>query len=157
MRTSFLISFLSFLPITLSAASFSGELTYYSDSFEGGRTANGSFFSQSYYSAALCPDLLGQLVHVSTESSSVVVLANDRPNCRKYPTIVDLTSRAFSVVAPLSVGRIASGVTVTPIGYPSAPDYVRKDLSRDVFTPLGVTLDTPFSSTAFTDETISLR
>ena len=95
------------------------EATYYSDSFDGGTTANGEKFSQNDFSAAICDIALGQYLYVSTGSTGIVVSANDRPNCSRYPEVIDLSREAFRTLAPLSTGRIA-GVSVTPIG-PTVP------------------------------------
>ncbi len=78
------------------------DVLYYADSFEGGGTAGGDRFTQSAYSAARCTVSLGRLLQISAEGKSVVVKANDRPNCAKHPDIADLTTTAFRALAPLS-------------------------------------------------------
>lgn len=86
------------------------DILYYADSFEGGGTANGDRFTQSAYSAARCSASLGKLLQITAEGKSVMVKANDRPNCDKHPDIADLTTTAFKSLAPLSKGRLSGSV-----------------------------------------------
>jgi rare lipoprotein A (peptidoglycan hydrolase) len=86
------------------------DITYYADSFDGRGTASGERFSQNVHSAARCSVSFGKLLQVSFAGKSLIVKANDRPNCSKYPNVVDLSSSAFKVLAPLSKGRLAGSV-----------------------------------------------
>lgn len=88
---------------SLPSLLFAMDATYYSDDFEGGYTANGDVFSQSNHSAALCAEELGQFIYVSRGNTGMTVLANDRPNCTRYPNLVDLSRSAFESFAPLPV------------------------------------------------------
>lgn len=81
---------------------FGMEASYYADMFEGKRSANGTTFSQTNHSAALCYEELSQLAYVSTAQTGIVVSITDRPNCSRYRDRVDLTSSTFSLFAPLS-------------------------------------------------------
>lgn len=140
--------FLVFLTISIPvfAATTTREATFYSDSFDGGTTSNGRPFDQRNFSAALCGEQLGQYFYVSTGSLGVVVEANDRPNCTKYPNVVDLSREAFRTLAPLSLGRL-SAVSTTPVGW--APETPKGFLPRDTFSHLGVTLQSDIPTVLF--------
>lgn len=77
-------------------------ITYYADSFEGMKTANGNPFSQYYFSAAACEIPLNTLLQVRKNNTSVIVKLNDRPNCSKYPNLVDLSKTAFRTLGKIS-------------------------------------------------------
>lgn len=127
------------------------QILYYADMFEGRGTANGDRFSQSTYSAARCAIDLGRLIQVSAGSKSVVVKANDRPNCTVHPDIVDLSKIAFEALAPLSKGRLSGSfepLGITPAGY-------RKELvAQNVLADLGVRFDENLPNTYFPGETL---
>ncbi len=58
------------LPISfVFADTITKEATFYSDAFEGSRTANGDTFHQASYSAALCDIPLGSYVYASYGST----------------------------------------------------------------------------------------
>lgn len=141
---------LSLIP-TLSAY----EATYYADSFEGKSTSNGSRFSNSGYSAAICDLDLGQYAYVQYQSTWAVVTLNDRPNCRRYADTIDLTTQAFSLFAPTRQGRITD-VSVTPIGN-TFSKVVKKDFPLNIFSSLGVSLLTPLSNTYFAGDQVFLE
>lgn len=102
-RIAFLaLSFLLISTQPLFAETVSKEATFYSDSFDGGSTANGERFSQIEHSAAICGMDLGQYLYVSKGNTGIVVKANDRPNCRKYPDVIDLSREAFRFLAPVT-------------------------------------------------------
>ncbi len=88
------------------ATTLSKEATYYADSFEGSRTSNGEIFSQDGFTAAMCDISLGKNVYIASGNTGTIVRVNDRPNCLRYPNIIDLTKKSFSLFAPLSTGRI---------------------------------------------------
>lgn len=96
------IVFLSFLILSLPPVTLAFEASYYADSFEGGTTAYGNIFSQDNHSAAICYEELGQFAYVSTVGTGIVVGLDDRPNCNRHAESIDLSSSAFSVLAPLS-------------------------------------------------------
>lgn len=111
---SFSSRFLFFSILTISipanlvfADTVRKEATFYSDAFEGSRTANGDTFHQASYSAALCDVPLGSYVYASYGSTGIVLDANDRPNCSRYPDVIDISRDAFERFAPLSRGRLA--------------------------------------------------
>jgi uncharacterized protein YkwD len=132
-----LLSF--FVPfVTDGAETFTKEATFYSDYFDGRRTADGDTFDQTGYSAAICSMPLGQYLYVSKGGTGIVVDANDRPNCNSHPQVIDLSREAFRIFAPFSVGRI-SDVSVTTLG-PSPTDRVKWFLPRNAFEHLGITL-----------------
>ncbi len=151
---TFIILALFLLSAPLYAETFSREATFYSDSFDGGSTSNGRTFDQTKYSAAICGIDLGQYLYVSYGGTGIVVEANDRPNCSKYPNVIDLSREAFRTLAPLSVGRI-SPVSVTPIGW--APMTAKGFLPRDAFAHLGVLLTIDIPTILFTSDTIEIR
>lgn len=129
------------------------DVLFYSDDFENGGTSQGDRFNQSAYSAARCGVELGRLLQVAYGTRSVVVKANDRPNCRIHPDIVDLTTTAFRTLAPLSSGRLKGSVEVlgtTPSGY-------RKEaLDANGFQSLGVVLDAGIPNTYLAGETLRI-
>lgn len=71
------------------------EITYYADAFVGRTTAGGARFSQTRLSAAACGVPLGALLEISVGTKRLVVPVNDRPNCAKFPNVVDLSTAAF--------------------------------------------------------------
>lgn len=92
---------------SVSAAILSKDTTYYSDAFEGGSTSNGDIFSQSGFTAATCDVPLGKNIYVFSAGTGAIVRVNDRPNCGRYPNILDLTKKVFSLFAPVSAGRVS--------------------------------------------------
>lgn len=56
----------------------------------------------------MCDIPLGKNVYVSSGDTGALVRVNDRPNCSRYPNIIDLSKKSFSLFAPLSTGRIQS-------------------------------------------------
>lgn len=152
------LSLILTLPLSLYqvyADTIKKEATYYSDVFEGGSTANGEVFSQSNYSAAICGTPLGRLLYVSRGWVWVVVKSNDRPNCNRYPNVIDLSRDAFRILAPTSTWRIPE-VGVTDIGI--APSDVSKwFLSKDIFSHLDVQLVSSVPNILFTRQWIEIR
>ena len=148
--------FLSLLILSTSvfADTLTKEATFYSDSFEGGGTSNGDTFSQSDFSAAICDMPLGQYLYVSTGSVGIVVDANDRPSCARYPQVIDLSREAFRTLAPLSVGRLSS-VSVTPIGW--AAKTAKGFLPKNAFAHLHIALDSSIPTVLFSGESIEIR
>lgn len=73
--------------------------------------------------------ILGKNVYVFSSSTGVLVRVNDRPNCKRYPNVLDLTSKVFSLFAPLSAGR-SSGIQMDTLD----------TLSGSEFHSLGVSL-----------------
>lgn len=135
--------------------SFALEATYYADSFEGGNTSNGNKFSQEIFSAAACSVELGQYGYVRYGNTGAVVTVNDRPNCSRYPDVIDLSRRAFEIFSPTSVGRIYdAGLTLLGKNVNSFP---KKSFDKDTFANLGVKLTNSISNTYFTDDSILIR
>lgn len=90
---------------------------------------------------------------MQNNSGGVVVQANDRLNCNKYPGVIDLSRHAFSLLGSTTLGRI-SGVQVTPLG---GSGYMQKKvIGSSFFLPLGVQLDSDLSNTFFAGEGIVL-
>lgn len=129
------------------------DILYYSDSFEGGGTSNGNPFSQSYFSAARCDLAFNTLVQANAGGKGVIVKVNDRPNCKRYPNIIDLTTSAFNTLAPVSRGKIAG--SVVPLGSVNK-SYTKQYLATDSFASLGITLDTKIPNTYLLNETLHI-
>lgn len=90
------------MPIVNTNGTETADITYYADSFEGGKTSNGNLFSQTIFSAAKCTTPFNTLIQVYSGEKSVIVKTNDRPNCTKYPNLVDLSRTAFASIGKLS-------------------------------------------------------
>jgi Lytic transglycolase/Cysteine-rich secretory protein family len=131
------------------------DATYYADSFEWWWTANGSKFSQRYDSAAICTIPLGQYAYVSYWSTGAVVTLNDRPNCSRYPNLVDLSKNAFSYFWNLSQGKL-SEVQVTPL-IENIGNFPKTNIVSDSFAKLGVKVFTPLSNTYFAGDHILIE
>lgn len=44
---------------------------------------------------------------------NVTLKVNDRPNCARYPDLIDVTKRVFLLFAPTSRGKIPGGEITT--------------------------------------------
>jgi rare lipoprotein A (peptidoglycan hydrolase) len=88
------------------------DITYYADSFEGGKTANGNPFSQAYFSAAACDIPFNTLIQIRKGTASVIVKTNDRPNCAKHPDLTDLTTTAFRTIGKISSDKVQGTVDI---------------------------------------------
>ena len=155
-ESKFVLMTLFLIPISSFAVgeTYTKEATFYSDSFIWGGTANGDIFDQNVYSAAICDIPLGQYLYVSKWNTGVVVDANDRPNCSKYPQIIDLSSEAFRLFAPLSAWRVPD-VSVTVMG--NAPTQSSKTfLSSDTFRHLWILLTNNVPTVVFSSNTIEV-
>ncbi|MCG9891416.1 MAG: septal ring lytic transglycosylase RlpA family protein [Thermosynechococcaceae cyanobacterium MS004] len=96
----------TFMPL----AAYSQTATYYSDAYQGARTASGERFNTWDYTAAHPSYALGTVVQVTNLNNgrSVTVRINDRCNCG-----IDLSKAAAqqidllrSGVAPVSIRRV---------------------------------------------------
>ncbi len=152
-----ILRYLSFLMLSFVffGSWFALEATYYSDSFEWWSTANGDIFSQSGHSAAACDIPLGQYGYISRGGTGLVATINDRPNCSRYPDIIDLSRAGFQIFAPTSVWRI-SDVSLNPIGK-NTDSFQKKNLTKNTFASLGVELSTWLSNTYFTWDAILVK
>ena len=145
----FLVSHETFaLPLTK-------EATFYSDAFDGAYTANGDIFDQKWFSAAVCDIPLWKFLYVARWGTGVVVKANDRPNCSRYPNIIDLSRESFSLFASPSLGRIDT-VEVTDIGQAST-DQVKKFLPKNIFSHLDVSLTSTIPSILFIGQGLEIQ
>ena len=155
----YLLRFLVFFFVSLGfshlsfADTMTKEATFYSDNFDGGSTSNGDRFSQKAYSSAVCGIDLGQYLYVSKWGTGIVVKANDRPNCTKFPNIIDLSREAFRTLGSLTLWRI-SDISVTPIGW--APKSAKWFFASDVFSHLGVILDSQVPTVLFAGDGIEI-
>ncbi len=143
------------LVIGWSLNTFALEGTYYSDAFEGSRTANGTVFSQKGFSAAVCDINLWQYVYAQYGNTGVVVTANDRPNCNRYPDVIDFSRSAFEVFSPIDTGRI-SNVSITNIGT-NTGNFIKRNFAWDIFSDLGVILTQKIANTYFAWDSITLK
>lgn len=71
------------------------ELMYYADYFEWKKTANWNIFSHLYFSAAKCNTPLNTMTQVWLWDKSLIIKTNDRPNCDRFPNLIDLSTTAF--------------------------------------------------------------
>lgn len=129
------------------------DITYYSDSFEWGRTANGNLFSQSYFSAAACEIPFNTLLQVGKGNTSVIVKTNDRPNCSKHPDLTDLTTIAFKTIGKLSSGRVQG--TINTLGLVSK-NYIKEIIPTSAFEDLWIALDSSIPNTYIKNETLHI-
>jgi len=93
-----IISIIAFVLISFTDSTKTGTASYYSNKFEGRRTATGEIFKQKKYTAASNFFKLGSIVKVTNliNGKSVVVKINDRmhPKMARRGRIVDLTTTA---------------------------------------------------------------
>ena len=87
-------------------------------------------FHQDGYTAAACDISLGKNVYVFSENTGAIIHINDRPNCARYPNILDLTRKVFTLFAPASRGRISSLQVDT-----------LDSIDSHIFSSLGIELD----------------
>ncbi len=94
-------------PIKSNTRILYGMASYYSNKFNGRKTANGEIFSQSKYTCACNVLPLGTWIKVTNlrNGKSVIVKTNDRLH-PKMKRIVDLTR-----VAAQKIGYVSSGLT----------------------------------------------
>ena len=97
---------------------------------------------------------LNTLVQVFSDNRSVIVKTNDRPNCTKYPNLVDLSKTAFGSIGKVSKGKIP-GSTIS-LGSVSK-GYVKTYLDTDTFQDLGIELTPGIPNTYLKNETIHIR
>jgi Lytic transglycolase/Cysteine-rich secretory protein family len=129
------------------------DILFYADAFEGGTTSNGDVFSQSIYSAANCTTNLNQLIQVKYWEDAVIVTVNDRPNCEKHPSIVDLSKQAFSHLADSRAGKLAGDFR--RLG--SVPkDYAKSLFPGTTFEKLGIQLDSGIPNTYLPNDTFRI-
>ncbi|EKE29465.1 MAG: hypothetical protein ACD_2C00171G0002 [uncultured bacterium (gcode 4)] len=74
------------------------EITYYSDAFEWWKTSNWNIFSQRYFSTAKCGTPHNKMIQVWLWDRSVITKVNDRPNCTRYPDLIDLSTTSFDLL-----------------------------------------------------------
>lgn len=131
------------------------DITYYADSFDWRSTALGDTFRQDGFTAALCDFPLGNALRLSFKDNSVVLKANDRPNCRKHPDLIDVSKYVFWLFAPISRGRFWDGVIedlgTLPIG------YEKRYLPHDAFRSSAITIDSQIPNTYLPYETLHLK
>lgn len=130
------------------------EASYYNDWFEWEMSANGTIFSQSNHTAAICYEELSQFAYISTSSTGMVVTLTDRPNCSRHTDRIDLSTSVFSQFAPLSQWLI-SGISATPLGLKTWK-FIKRNISQKQFSSLSVELKKEIPNTFFTQETISI-
>lgn len=131
------------------------DATYYWDVFEWGMTANGNIFSQTNHSAAICYEELGQLTYVSTSQTGMVVVLDDRPNCKRHINSIDLSSSVFMNFAPIETGRI-SDISAVPLGI-NVGKFIKRNISQEEFSSLWVNLWSPMANTYFAGESVRFR
>jgi rare lipoprotein A len=99
-----------------------GKASYYADMFEGRTTASGERFSNAEYTAAHRTFPFGTRVRVTQQESlrSVVVRINDRGPYADG-RVIDISSAAFQVLAPLSNGLTDVMIEKVPESTPLGP------------------------------------
>ncbi len=85
----------------------------------------------------------------------MVVTANDRPNCNLHSDVIDLSSSAFQVFAPLSRGRLTD--IDTSFLSKNTVNFPKKTFGLNAFSPLKVLLSTPVSNTYFAGDSILIQ
>lgn len=126
------------------------KLTYYADGFEGENTSNGNTFRQAGFSAARCNIPLNTLLQLRYGDTGIIVKANDRPNCSRYPDIVDLSKAAYS---RLSAG--SSPGSFVPLGLVTN-ESVKEYLQTDFFADVGIGLDANIPDWYLPNETLRI-
>ena len=109
----------------------SGKASFYGDDFAGRSTASGEKYDPTDLTAAHRTLPFGTFLKVSREGKSVVVRVNDR-GPYKADRVLDLSEKAFSLLAPISKGVITVDFEV--VSSPGEekteiPDYIRPQLS----------------------------
>ena len=108
------ISYMKYLIIVLfiivTGSSISGEASYYSNRFQGRKTANGQIYDKNKFTAASNKFNLGDSVHVINlkNNKSVNVLINDR--MANNGRLIDLSRSAAD-----SLGFIRDGVIIVKV------------------------------------------
>ena len=106
MRIFLILSFLlASFSIAFSQQSQTGEATYYSDKYQGRKTASGELYDRSKYTAAHRTLPFGALVQVTNIKSgqSVVVKINDM-GPSKESRIIDLSYAAAEAIGVVRAG-----------------------------------------------------
>ncbi len=152
---TFLRIFLFFILFGRGYSLFALEATYYADDFEWRKTANGETFSQMVHSAAICGENLWNYAYIQKGMTWMVVNLNDRPNCNRFPDVIDLSKSAFQIFSPLSVGRFTD-INATLIGENSF-HFGKKSFSSDTFSPFNIILTRPLSNSYFTSDGIVIE
>ncbi len=109
----------------------SGKASFYGEGFAGRSTANGEKYDPTDLTAAHRTLPFGTFLKVSREGKSVVVRVNDRGPYHGN-RVLDLSEKAFSLLAPLSKGIITVDFeVVSSPGEETSeiPDYIRTKLS----------------------------
>jgi rare lipoprotein A len=129
----------------------SGQASYYNEGFAGKSTASGEIYNPQDMTAAHRTLPFGTRLRVTHEGQSVVVRVNDRgPYHEKR--ILDLSEKAFSLLAPISRGVISVEFEVYSAptdNRVSVPEYVRPGLSnasKNPVVPTAVAAETVLGS-----------
>ena len=81
--------------------------TFYSNSFNGKKTASGQLFNQNNYTCATLMHPIGTKLIITYKDKSVLVVVNDR--CKRK-NIIDLSKFAFRQLSSLTKGKIKVNV-----------------------------------------------
>jgi rare lipoprotein A len=115
----------------------SGKASYYNEGFAGNTTANGESYDPNDLTAAHRTLPFGTRVKVKYDNKFVIVRINDRGPYHE-DRIMDLSEKAFSLLAPTSKGVIDINFEVYTNPYdekPEIPDFIREKLSEKVQNP----------------------
>ncbi|MDD2566249.1 MAG: hypothetical protein PHZ26_05740 [Candidatus Gracilibacteria bacterium] len=131
-----------------------GDLMYYADYFEGRNTSNGNIFSQAYFSAAKCNVDLNKFIQVWSGNKSLIVKVNDRPNCERFPNLIDMTTTAFDYFSARYIGK-AEGEYIE-LGT-SLKDYYKMYFPTDIYNDEGIVLQNKTPNSYLLNETININ
>ncbi|MDD2486891.1 MAG: hypothetical protein PHS92_00775 [Candidatus Gracilibacteria bacterium] len=140
-------------PGNVSSNAKYGELMYYNDSFEGKKTANGNIYSQNFFSAAKCNVPLNTFIQTIFNSKSLLVKVNDRPNCSRFPNLVDMTTTSFDFLTKRFQGtKKAEFIEVSKV----PGNYYKAYIKEDFFSKANVNLNQKIPNSYMVNETLNI-
>lgn len=129
------------------------KLTYYADFFEWRWTSNWDKFSHKYFSAAKCDIPLDTMIQIWSWNRSLLVKANDRPDCKRFPWIVDLTKTAYDILQKNNPVRQAEYVVLWKV----YDDYYKMYLPNDYFSTANISLQWNIANTYLVSQSIHIN
>ena len=102
--------------ILFSTLNFSqtGKASWYGESWDGRKTANGEIFDSSKHTCASNSIKLGTKIQVTNldNNKSVICRVNDTGGFGKYGRILDMSKGAFKTIGDLKKGVINVKITI---------------------------------------------
>ncbi|EKE28083.1 MAG: hypothetical protein ACD_3C00104G0003 [uncultured bacterium (gcode 4)] len=130
------------------------EITYYSDAFEWWKTSNWNIFSQKFFSAAKCGIPLNKLIQVWLWNKGMIVKVNDRPNCVRFPNLIDLSTISFDFL----FARYKWKQDWEYVELWSVPwDYYKQYLPKGTFEDYSISLLWNLPNTYLQNETLNIK